>query len=126
MILTKKYETDGQLVLVFTGNDAGKTIERLVAEVIWDLGRNFQGVDCNAIHFASLKHPFSCTQRMREIRAAWKKEWIARHCKDGAPLTENYVNPIRFVKKENKYYFLVQEFFPWLRQMYIEEKKEKA
>jgi hypothetical protein len=121
MVLKSMSEKDGMTVMVFEGNDAGKTIERLVAEVILELGRNFQGVPNHALHFASLKHPLSCAQRLREIRAAWKQEWIKRHCHDGMPLTESYIDPIRFVKKENKYYFLVPEFFPWLRKEYVEK-----
>jgi len=82
MVLTKRIEEEGKTILVLEGNDSGKTVEQLVAEVICKLGRDLRPVRviCNlgrdlrpvsswAIHFASMRHPFSTTQRLRDLAA---------------------------------------------------------
>lgn len=124
MILKSITEKEGATVLVFEGNDAGKTIERLVAEVICDLGRNHQGVPNYAIHFASRKHPLSCSQRLRELHTKfWKYQVniMQRNAILGdAPM--HLAEAYHFVKKENKYYFS-PEFISWLNRTYLESEK---
>jgi hypothetical protein len=69
MVLTKRIEEEGKTILVLEGNDSGKTVEQLVAEVICKLGRDLHPVSSWAIHFASMRHPFSTTQRLRDLAA---------------------------------------------------------
>lgn len=121
MVLVQKIEKDGATVLVFEGNDEGKTVETLVAEVICRLARPDVGVSSWAIHFASMHHPFSTTQRLREMG----DKFMARARTEAKP--DGYLGEIpyfkdiwdyRFVKAENKYYFS-REFVEWVRMEYV-------
>lgn len=121
MVLVQRIEKPGTTVLVFEGNDEGKTVEHLVAEVICRLGMDGQGVSSWALHFASMHHPFSTTQRLRELADKYRIAWLAANPPDLFGCTGRiYDGPYRFIKSESKYYFN-QEFVAWLRQEYIEK-----
>jgi len=126
MVLVQRIERPGATVLVFEGNDEGKTVEQLVAEVICRLAPNGGPVDSWAIHFSSMHHPFSTMQRLRELAASFKKWWLEDYftTHDGMetfiPGSDDYA--YRFVKKEFKYYFSLH-FVNWLRREYLESEK---
>lgn len=110
MILVERIERNDQLVLVFKGNDKGKTVEQLVAEVICELGRDGKPVSSWAIHFAALHHPFSTTQRLREL----KDNFFSFSKMVNMPALDT-LWAYRFIKDENAYYFS-REFIFWLNK----------
>lgn len=127
MVLTERIEQDGKVVLVFTGNDKGKTVERCLAEAICALAEKDGSVSSWAIHFASLHHPFSTTQRLREMKdkfeAWWQGDLLSR-----LPLDESFAPgrddfAYRFEKSEFKYYFS-PHFREWLRREYLEKEPD--
>jgi len=131
MVLVERYGTSSRMVLVFEGNDEGKTVEQILAETICRLAPNGGPVDSWAIHFSSMHHPFSTTQRLRELKITfikwWTSDYLDRHRelwaenKELKPFAIKSPHPYDFVKKEFKYYFY-PEFVAWLRREYLEVK----
>ena len=76
MVLTQRIEEAGKVILVLEGNDAGKTVERCLAEAILQTIDAAGSVSSWAIHFASLHHPFSTTQRLREMAYILVYFWV--------------------------------------------------
>lgn len=122
MVLVQRIEKPGTTVLVFEGNDEGKTVEQILAETICRLAPNGGSVDSWAIHFASMHHPFGTTQRLRELTEKWKKYWTqGTQLQTPDIVSSGYAPAYRFVKSEFKYYFN-WEFVAWLRREYLEAK----
>lgn len=126
MVLTNRIESPGRIVLVLEGDDEGKTVEQILAEAICKLNRPGEGISSWAIHFCSMRHPFSTTQRLRELGAKFEKWWngdLIKYLNPGEPLvrgSDDY--SYRWVKAENRYYFS-PHFIEWLRREYLDEKE---
>jgi len=124
MVLVQRVVKPGMMVLVFEGNDEGKTVEQILAETICRLNKDGEGVSSWAIHFCSMHHPFSATQRLREMGAAFKKWWLKDLMGRIDPMeifipgSDDYA--YRFVKREFRYYFS-PHFITWLREEYLEK-----
>lgn len=124
MVLTQKIEYEGKVILVLEGNDAGKTVEQIVAEAI------VHGVDAAgsmsawALHFCSIHHPFSTMQRLREMAALFSKWWLDQL--DPATYKRGQDDyAYRFDKAQCRYFFS-PHFVAWLRREYISADPEPA
>ena len=122
MVLTKRIEEAGKIVLVLEGNDEGKTVEQCLAEAILQTIDAAGSVSSWAIHFASLHHPFSTTQRLREMAAKfnlwWMKEFAVEYAEGGKRGADDFA--YRFDKAAFKYYFS-PHFVAWLKREYVEK-----
>ena len=124
MVLIQRTVKPGMMVLVFEGDDEGKTVEQILAETICRLNKDGEGVSSWAIHFCSMHHPFSTTQRLREMGAAFRKWWLDEYINFNFPKgtfipgSDDYA--YRFVKREFRYYFS-PHFITWLQKEYLEK-----
>jgi hypothetical protein len=121
MILVHRDIKPGTMVLVFEGNDEGKTVEHILAEAICKLAPQNGGmVSSWAIHFCAMRHPFSTTQRLREMKEKFRKWWLG----DLDPM-ETFIPgcddfAYRWIPSENMYVFS-PHFISWLREEYLEK-----
>lgn len=132
MVLVHREERPGRTVLIFEGSDEGKTVEQILAEVICRLAPNGGPVDSWAIHFCSLRHPFSTTQRLREMTPAFNKWWMGEYLEQNK---SNFLShgilkgsddyAYHFVKREFKYYFS-PHFVTWLRHEYLDKEPDRV
>lgn len=124
MVLTERIERDGKVILVLEGDDKGKTVEHCLAEAIVRTIDAAGSVSAWAIHFASLHHPFSTTQRLREMKEKFRKWWLgdlmARVAPGDSFIPGNDDYAYRFAKSECMYYFS-PHFIAWLRTTYLQE-----
>jgi hypothetical protein len=128
MILTERIERDGKVILVLEGDDKGKTVEHCLAEAIVRTIDAAGSVSAWAIHFASLHHPFSTTQRLREMKEKFRKWWLGELAERAGmesfiPGADDFA--YRFDKTQFKYYFS-PHFVAWLRREYLDRETEPA
>ena len=123
MVLTQRIEEAGKVILVLEGNDEGKTVEQCLAEAILQTIDAAGSVSSWAIHFASLHHPFSTTQRLREMAAKFYKAWYPEIMlvTDMLPGSDDFA--YRFDKAAFKYYFS-PHFVAWLRKTYLAQEPD--
>lgn len=109
-------------VLVFRGSDHGKTVERLVAEVVVELGSRdytpgpgvqLAGVPGIAIRLAAFRHNASCVRRLGTLKTKFQKAM-----KDD--LGVEWPVAYRYDRKRDEFYFGAQ-FVAWLRKEYLEK-----
>jgi hypothetical protein len=93
------------MILIFRKDDRDKSMVRYVAETIIALGDDPAGVPTEALHYCVPGHPFSSMQRLRELCAAYRRQW--------GGMEELYVKESHTFKS-NRYYFS-QLFMAWLR-----------
>jgi len=106
MVLKQQIESDHLMILIFRKDDRDKSMVRYVAETILELGEDPAGVPTEALHYCVPGHPFSSMQRLRELCAAYRRQW------PGFMETDPIVDSHKF--KGNRYYFSKQ-FLAWLR-----------
>ena len=128
MILTNMYEKPEEVILVLKGTEAGKTVEECVAEAILEGIDAAGSISSWALHFASMHHPFSTMQRLREMKKEFQKWWLA-DLGNRVMLGQSFIPgpddyAFRFVKSEMRYYFS-PHFVRWLRHEYIEKKQQE-
>jgi hypothetical protein len=123
MVMVQRIEKPGTTVLVFEGNDEGETVEQILAEAICKIApKNGGMVSSWAIHFCAMHHPFSTTQRLREMKDKFRKWWLSDLTTRMAPGdsfipgSDDYA--YRFAKSECMYYFS-PHFIAWLRETYL-------
>ena len=106
MVLYQTIKSEHATILVFKNDDCEKSMVRYVAETILELGEDPEGVPTEALHYCVPGHPFSSMQRLRELCAAYRRQW------PGFMETDPIVDSHKF--KGNRYYFSKQ-FLAWLR-----------
>jgi hypothetical protein len=75
MVLQKQFDTDHFTVMIFKRDTIEKSMVRYVVETILALGDDPAGVPTEALHYCVPSHPFSSMQRLREICAAYRRQW---------------------------------------------------
>jgi hypothetical protein len=111
MVLQKTIESEHLTILIFRNDDCEKSMVRYVAETILALGDDPAGVPTEALHYCVPSHPFSSMQRLRELVAAYRRQWPGMHPNN--PLGQ-LDRSITHVFKKNRYFFNYY-FLQWLR-----------
>jgi hypothetical protein len=108
MVLQKQFDTDHFTVMIFKRDTIEKSMVRYVAETILALGDDPAGVPTEALHYCVPSHPFSSMQRLRELVAAYRREWTGMEL-EGWPKTRK-----THTFKKNRYFFS-KPFMAWLK-----------
>jgi hypothetical protein len=111
MVLQKQFDTDHFTVMIFKRDTIEKSMVRYVVETILALGDDPAGVPTEALHYCVPSHPFSSMQRLREICAAYRRQWPGMHPNN--PLGQ-FDRSMTHVFKKNRYFFNYY-FLQWLR-----------
>lgn len=133
MILQKVIDRPDLICYVFKRTAGDKlTVEYQLAEAIVALGQDGRAVPCSAIHWCAAGHPFSATQRLREMKERFVEWWVENYFRapDSPPVRfgmelPSVPAPYRFDRSENCYYFHI-DFIDFLQHTILKKGLDKS